>query len=71
MQEYKTVLGTASLNKHVQLGWKLVHAFTKVTEHGEESGTPLQYGAAFVIVWDSPKAAEHPLKPAPGGPIED
>jgi hypothetical protein len=62
MEHYKTVTGTERLNKYIKLGWKRVHVFTKPIEW-DDSGSPVNYDAGFVIVWDSPGEPVEPQKP--------
>jgi len=62
MEQYKTVTGTKQLNEYIKLGWKRIHVFTKPTEWAD-NGAPVNYEAAFVIVWDSPSEPAEPKKP--------
>ena len=62
MEHYKTVIGTKLLNEYIKLGWKRVHVFTKPTEW-DDAGSPVDYEAAFVVVWDFPGESAVPKKP--------
>jgi hypothetical protein len=59
MIKYETITRTSKLNEYVEKGWKMIHCFTKVTEHDEE-GRAAQYQPAFVIVWEIPGEPQYP-----------
>ena len=61
METFKTVIGAKRVNEYLKLGWKRVHVFSKPTEWSED-GSPANYDAAFVIVWDSPAEPQDPEK---------
>jgi hypothetical protein len=63
METFKTVIGSAKVNRYLKLGWKRVHVFSKPIAWSDDGNVMTECDVAFVIVWDSSTQGETPLDP--------